>query len=173
MDVFIRHENPADYDAIKQVNDLAFGQAGEGLLVEQLRMNSAFIPKLSLVAEVEGKVLGHILFYPLVIKGKAENFETLSLAPMSVLPEYQNLGIGSLLVKYGLERVQELKHDSVIVLGHEQYYPRFGFQKASKWQITCAYDVPDNAFMAIELAERALENKAGMVIFPKEFDSLI
>ena len=88
---------------------------------------------------------------------------------MAVIPEYQRKGIESKLIKKGIEKAKELGFDSIIVLGHEDYYPKFGFERASKWNIRCPFEVPDEAFMAIELTEKALEGKAGTVKYPDEF----
>ena len=91
------------------------------------------------------------------------------LAPIAVIPELQKQGIGGKLIKKGIKKAKELEFDSIIVVGHKDYYPKFGFQKASQWGMKCPFEVPDEAFMAIELIVKALENKAGVVHFPQEF----
>ena len=88
---------------------------------------------------------------------------------MAILPEFQGLGVGSELIKEGMEKAKELGFNSIIVLGHKDYYPKFGFKKASRWKIKCPFKVPDEAFMAIELSDGALEDKAGIVVYPDEF----
>ena len=98
-------------------------------------------------------------------------FASLALAPMAVLPEYQNKGVGSQLVRTGLMQAGSMDHKSVIVLGHPEYYPRFGFAPASRWQIKPPFDVPDEAFMALELKEGALKDVCGVVEYPKAFTS--
>ncbi|WP_455367207.1 GNAT family N-acetyltransferase, partial [[Eubacterium] cellulosolvens] len=113
-------------------------------------------------------IVGHILFSKIKIRGEKDH-ETLALAPMAVLPKFQKQGIGGKLIREGLNKARELGFDSVIVLGHNEYYPRFGFERASKWNITCPFEVPDEAFMAIELNPGALSVKAGIVEYPKEF----
>ncbi len=90
----IRPEIPKDYEQITKINDLAFNQPNEGLMISTLRKNKKFISELSLVVEIDSKVVGHILFFPLNIISEEKRFEVLSLAPMAVLPEYQNKGIG-------------------------------------------------------------------------------
>ena len=95
--------------------------------------------------------------------------ESLALAPMAVIPEFQKQGIGTKLIKKGIEQAKELGFDSIVVLGHKEYYPKFGFIRASNWSIKCPFEVPDEAFMAIELTERAFEDKAGTVKYPDEF----
>jgi predicted N-acetyltransferase YhbS len=169
MNILIRKESPDDYLQITKVNDLAFGQENEGILINQLRESSIFIPDLSLVAEKDNEVVGHILYYPIYIIGGGIKHQTLSLAPMAVTPKYQKQGIGTLLVKDGLEIAKDLGIDSVIVLGHPEYYPRFGFKPASDWKISAPFDIPDGAFMAMELIPDSLNEKAGIVEYPQEY----
>ncbi len=180
MPLNIRPETPSDYPGITEVNDLAFGQPAEGKLVEKLRRNPKFVPELSLVAEIGGKILGHILFFSVVVKSEAgdkgpegyEEHETLSLAPLSVLPEFQKQGIGGRLIKEGLETCKKLGYGSVIVLGHPEYYSSFGFEPASKWGIKDPFGAPEEAFMALELKEGALEGISGVVEYPEEFSDV-
>ncbi|MFC2129428.1 GNAT family N-acetyltransferase [Bacteroidota bacterium] len=172
--VLIRKETPDDYNSVYAVNKSAFEQENESRLVDQLRRSEVFIPGLSLVAELEGQIIGHILLTSLKILDKEGlTHDSISLAPMSVLPEFQNMGIGSELVKEGLKKAGELGFGSVIVIGHDKYYPRFGFEPASKWNIFCPFDVPDEVFMALELIPGALENVSGTVLYPKEFDDAL
>ncbi|MBD3184578.1 GNAT family N-acetyltransferase [Candidatus Poribacteria bacterium] len=168
MNIVIRKEKEKDYKNIFKVNKLAFGQEDESRLVEQIRSTDNFIPDLSLVAEVDNNIVGYILFSKIKILGSSI-FDTLALAPMAVLPKFQGLGIGSELIKEGMEKAKELGFNSIIVLGHKDYYPKYGFKKASGWKIKCPFEVPDEAFMAIELSDKALEDKAGIVVYPDEF----
>lgn len=172
MNLKIRPETYEDYSKITEVNDLAFGQKNEGLLVEKLRMTESFIPELSLVAEFENEIVGHILFYPITINSNDKKYNSLALAPMSVLPQYQNEGIGAKLVIDGLDLAKKLNHKSVIVLGHPEYYPKLGFEPASKWNIRAPFEVPDNAFLALELIPNELKNRSGIVEYPKEFNEV-
>jgi predicted N-acetyltransferase YhbS len=159
-----------DYVSISEVNDLAFSQKNEGRLILALRKTQEFIPELSLVAEVGGKVVGHILFYPIKIKNNDASYDSLCLAPMAVLSEYQRQRIGSQLVKEGLKRARDLGFKSVIVLGHAAYYPRFGFEPASRWGIRPPFEVPDDVFMALELVKDGLKDIHGAVEYPPEFN---
>ena len=169
----IRQENKGDYNEVFEVNKLAFGQDNEANLVDLLRKSNAFIPELSLVAILDNKIVGHILFTKIQIENEDKSkTESLALAPMAVRPEFQNKGIGGQLIKHGLEKARELQHKSVIVLGHEHYYPKFGFVPADKWSIKSPYDVPRNAFMALELVTDGLKNANGLVKYPKEFDTV-
>jgi predicted N-acetyltransferase YhbS len=169
MNILIRSETEEDYEEITRLHDMAFKQTNEGKLVENLRKTPRFISELSLVAEYEDKIVGHILLYPIKINTNKRKCDSLALAPMSVHPDYQNKGIGGKLIKKGLKKAKELGFRSVIVLGHSEYYPRFGFKAASKWGIYAPFDVPDDVFFGIELTENALQNCSGTVEYPKEF----
>ncbi len=168
MEIRIRQEVKEDYKRVYEINEMAFGQENESKLIEKIRRGPNFVPELSLVAEKDNEIVGHILFSKIKIVGESE-FETLMLAPIAVIPELQKQGVGGKLIKKGIEKAKELEFDSIIVVGHKDYYPKFGFQKASQWGVQCPFEVPDGAFMAIELTEKALENKAGVVLFPQEF----
>lgn len=166
----IRKETREDYESIDEVNRQAFEQEFEGQMIRKIREGKNFIPELSLVASDETDIMGHILFSKIKIQGEKE-YETLALAPIAVKPQYQQKGIGKKLVRAGLKKAKDLGFGSVIVLGHSDYFPQFGFQKASQWKIKCSFDVPDEAFMAIQLIPGDLEDKSGTVIYPKEFDA--
>ncbi|MFH1941183.1 MAG: N-acetyltransferase [bacterium] len=171
--ITIRAETKEDYLRITEINDLAFGQPNEGKLVEKLRLTERFIPELSLVAEIEGVVVGHILLYPITIRSGKVQHDTLSLGPMSVMPNFQRSGIGSIMVIRGLQTAKALGHESVIVIGHPDYYPRFGFKRTVGWGIRSPFDVPDEAFMALELKPNALRDKSGIVQYPKTFEDAV
>ena len=171
--VMIRAEKREDIDAIHLVNRLAFGLEDEAFLVRRIRESSGFIPELSLVAEKDSRVVGHILFSRIHIETSAGDVKALSLAPMAVLPVFQNSGIGSQLVRIGLERCRELGNTIVVVIGHPEYYPRFGFVPARKEGLDLQFPVPDEAFMVCKLAPDALEGIKGMVKYPPEFEDVI
>src|SRR5919106_673706 len=145
----IRPEEARDSHAIRRVNELAFGGPIEANLVDALRDADAVI--LSLVAEVAGSVVGHILFSAVTIETAAGEVTALGLAPMAVHPEHQHRRIGSQLVEEGLRELQRRGYEAVVVLGHPDYYPRFGFARASGFGLRCAIQCPDEAFIAIEL----------------------
>ena len=162
----IRDETPEDYEAVYRVNALAFGQEGEAALVERLR---GACPHLSLVAVEGGRVVGHIFFSPVTVESDDAAFEAVGLAPMAVLPELQNQGVGSQLVRRGLEECARRGHEVVFVLGHPDYYPRFGFTPAGAKGLTCEYPAPDEAFMVAELRPGALAGRTGLVRYRPEF----
>jgi len=168
--ITIRPETAEDYAAIREVNLLAFGQEIEPRLVEALRESPDFIPELSLVAIEGGQVVGHILFSPMVIETKDGAVPALTLAPLAVRPEFQNQGIGSQLVRRGIERCRTLGQRIVVVVGHPTYYPRFGFSPARARGLEAPFPVPDEAFMVLELAPGALDGVAGMVKYPPAFE---
>ncbi|MCO4292028.1 N-acetyltransferase [Solitalea sp. MAHUQ-68] len=173
MRVIIKQESVDNIKAIYEINRLGFGQDNEAKLVDLLRNSNAFVPELSLVAFVDDQLVGHILFSKITIVDDHQNeFENLGLAPMAVKPDYQKQGIGGLLIKNGLEKARELNYKSVIVLGHEHYYPRFGFAPASRWNIKAPFDVPSEVFMAIELVTDGLKGISGTVKYPKEFEGV-
>lgn len=173
MKVKIRKETQSDYSDVYNLNKVAFKQDVESKLIELLRKSSAFIPELSIVAIINNNIVGHILFTNIIVKGEDGNeYNSLALAPMSVIPKYQAKGIGGQLIKHGLNTAKKLGFKSVIVLGHKDYYPKFGFEAASQWNIKAPFDVPDDVFMAIELVENGLRGISGVVKYPKEFEEV-
>ena len=168
----IRKETPNDHEQVRKILALAFGRENEGRLVERLRKSPRFVPELSLVAEIGDEIIGHILFFPIAVKSDGPQHSSLALAPVSVVPEYQGKGIGSQLITEGLKRAKELGYQSVIVPGHPEYYPKFGFKPASEWNIRAPFEVPDEAFLAIELEEDGLRGVSGTVEYPDEFNDV-
>lgn len=169
--ILVRQEKEADFSFVHEVNRLAFGQDDEADLVDSLRKNKdVFIPELSIVAVTDSEIVGHILFTRIkIINDRGSAHDSLALAPMAVNPRFQRRGIGKQLVKSGLEKAIKLGFSSVIVLGHEDYYPTFGFKPAHEWNIKAPFDVPENVFMGIELIPGALKGVEGFVKYPKEF----
>jgi putative acetyltransferase len=167
MNIKIRKEKKADFLDVHRLSQSAFGQDNESKLIDLLRKLEAFIPNLSLVASVDSKVVGHILFSKIKIIDDAGNaHESLALAPMAVDPAVQRRGIGNELIRHGLDKARKLGHRSVIVLGHEHYYPKFGFIPAVNWKIKAPFDVPENILMGVE---DGLKELTGTVHYPKEF----
>ena len=164
--VNIRIETENDLPAIREVNLSAFPTSEEAELVDRLRRDA--LPLISLVAELDGCVLGHILFTPVELPVQSSP-PAMGLAPMAMLPEHQNLGTGSALVWSGLQACRELGAPAVFVLGHPEFYPRFGFIPASRFGLKCEYDAPDEAFMALELISGALLEANGVVKFHPDF----
>lgn len=165
--MIIRSEREEDHPQVRRVVEMAFGQPQEADLVEALRRDAR--PYISLVAVVGTEIAGHIFFSPVTIHSEDSVFEAVGLAPLSVLPEYQNKGIGSALTRAGLEECSRAGREVVVVLGHPNYYPRFGFRPASLKGITCEYDVPDDHFMVAELSEGALAGRRGLAKYHPAF----
>lgn len=160
----IRLENPEDYAQVFQVNLLAFETQAEANLVDKLRQAQ---PYISLVAEIGKKIVGHIFFSPMFFECGKTDF--LGLAPMAVLPEFQNQGIGSQLVREGLRIAAQEGATAVFVLGHKDYYPRFGFEVAKTRGFSCEYPVPDELFMVLELQQGSLTGKQGLIKYSPQF----
>jgi len=168
--LIVREERETDIHKVYDLNSAAFETNAEASLVDSLRNEcSRFI---SLVAEQDSQVIGHILFTPVELYGSNSELDLMGLAPMAVLPEYQNMGIGSKLVEEGLRQCNTKGVDAVFVLGHPQYYPKFGFVPADRFGIKCEYDVPDEAFMVIEIKSGILNGKVGTVRYNKTFEGL-
>ncbi len=167
----IRMERPEDREAVFTVNRTAFGGDFEPKLVDGLRKSPAFIPELSLVATVGGRVAGYILFIRLVIINGPAECPALGLAPLAVEPGRQNGGIGTALVRAGLAECARLGHSLVFVVGRPQYYGRFGFVPARARGFEVAFPVPDDAFMVTELVPGAMAGVSGQVKHPIVFNS--
>ena len=168
--MIIRQETHKDFKAVFNLIEEAFktekySDHKEQFLVERLRKSAAFIPELSLVAEIDGKIVGHIL----ITKLKINEFDSLALAPVSVLPEFQGKGIGGKLIIESHKKAKELGYQSIVLLGHETYYPRFGYERADKYGIELPFEVPKENCMVIELTKNGLKGVSGMVVYPNEF----
>src|SRR5512139_3660671 len=166
----IRREEPTDIAAIRFVNEQAFGGTAEAHAIDQLRDRGA--ATLSLVATVGDRVVGHLFFSPVTIESSDRSWPGLGLAPLSVLPDYQRQGIGTALMNAGLEECRRLGHERVVVLGHPDYYPRFGFVTARPRGINNEYNAPEEAFMILELRPGALTGVTGMARYQPEWNGV-
>ena len=168
--MIIRQETPGDESAIYLINEQAFGRVDEADLVDLLRANDKIL--LSLVAVVDGRITGHALFTSMTLKTATGSYPIVGLGPVAVLPDRQRQGVGSHLIETGLDLLRERGETAVLVLGHSSYYPRFGFVRASQFGIQSSYDVPDEAFMALELQDGVLNSRAGVAYYQPEFDGV-
>lgn len=168
----IRGEQPEDRDAIGCVHCKAFGGDDEARLVTELRALDEFDPDLSLVALEGDSAVGHILLSLVRIVRPEGELEALSLAPMAVIPERQRRGVGGSLIRTGLDACRRKGHSIVIVLGHPEYYPRFGFEPASRYGVMSRFDVPYDTFM-LQILDPAMRDRdiRGCVQYPKPFDA--
>ena len=159
----IGDERAGDEAAIRRVTTEAFGQPDEAEIIDALREHCT--NRLSLVALDGDDVVGHILFTPATL----EHVEGMGLAPMAVLPDRQREGIGSKLVRRGLDELRERDYPFVIVLGHPEYYPRFGFERASARGIRCKWEASGEAFMILVFDEAAMAGVSGLAHYRSEF----
>ena len=164
--VQIQEERDDDLPGIRELNKRAFGQEQEANIVDALRSNGGSL--LSLVAIASDVLVGHIMYSPLSVGEIAGA----GLGPMAVLPEYQRLGIGSQLVETGNQILKDNGCPFVIVVGHPNYYPRFGFTPASAHGITCEWEVPDNVFMLLVLDKMKMRGVSGLAKYRHEFSSV-
>lgn len=165
----IREETDHDLDAIRSINTEAFESPAEASLVDALRVQAN--PVVSLVAIEADVVVGHILFSPVTLPDRPD-VTLMGLAPMAVAKDKQRSGIGSGLVEAGLAKCRKLNVDAVVVLGHPEYYPRFGFTPSTQFGFKSEYDVPDEVFMALELRPGALSGCSGQVRYHAAFGEL-
>jgi putative acetyltransferase len=162
----IRYETPADADDVRKVNELAFEGLAEARIIESLR---GLPGSISMVATTDGRVVAHIFFTPVEIEGAKSSTRVAGLGPMAVLPGQQRAGVGSALVRAGIDACRRQGYAAIVVLGHPAYYPRFGFRPAGRWGLTCEYPAPPEAFMALELDAGALDSQGGLVRYRPEF----
>jgi len=165
----IRVEEKNDCAAVHTLNSSAFETSAEANLVDALRKEAE--PIISLVAEEDNKIVGHIMFSPVTLSGNPD-VNIMGLAPMAVNPKYQRKGIGSALVNAGLEQCKEVGFNAVVVLGHPGYYPRFGFKPSSQFDIECEYDVPEGVFMVMELLPGYLHGMSGIIRYHEAFSNV-
>lgn len=176
MNIQIRKENKEDYKVVFNLIQNAFEKEKmsdhrEQYLVERLRNTDAFIPELSIVAEINQQIVGYILLTKIkIISETSEVTESLAMAPVAVLQEYQEKGIGGQLIQAAHQKAKALGFHSVVLLGHANYYPRFGYKMAKTYGIRLPFEVPDENCMAIELIENGLKDVSGTVQYPKAFE---
>ena len=170
--VHIRSEEPADYAAIRTVSEKAFGQQAEAKLVDALREAGDLLLSLVAVESESDAVVGHIAFSRLKIVADGKQVAGVSLAPMAVLPTHQRQGIGAQLVREGVRQCAERGESIVIVVGHPQYYPRFGFSSQLAETLQPPFEVPAEAWMALSLRPDATDDVAGRVEYAAAFAAL-
>lgn len=170
MTLKIRPETAADANQVFAVEVAAFERPDEAQLVQQLQQSK--VETLSLVALLDDEVVGHILFSPVTVKNDEGEFTAVALGPVAVSPNRQNKGIGSELCRAGLVTCKQAGYELAFVLGHANYYPRFGFAPSAPLGLRCQFDVPDEVFMVAELVPGALQNKRGTVYYHPLFSEV-
>jgi putative acetyltransferase len=163
--LLIRAEQVRDREHVRSVNEAAFGRSDEADLIDRLRAEGAVLA--SLVAQIDSQIVGHILFSRMTVETPQGSVAAVSLAPMAVLPDHQGHQVGSQLVRHGLAELRDAGERIVIVLGHKEYYPRFGFSPEKARNLASPF--PPEAFMALELADHALAAVRGSVRYPSAF----
>lgn len=171
MRLLIRKEQERDFDEIYRLNYESFDQKDEAELIDELRENNGVI--ISLVALLSNLLAGHILYAPCQITSHNTTLTGAALGSMAVLPEYQNKGIGKELVKESIEIISEAGYPFITVLGHPEYFPKFGFEPAKKHGLQFQWNVPDNVFMGLILDKERMSNIRGTVYYRPEFSKLI
>lgn len=176
MEIKLRQENPADHFALAEAiiasyKDVGYSNHREQLMVERLRNSNSFVPELSIVAENEyGEIIGHIMLTKIHIENQGVFGEALTLAPLSIVPAYQNKGIGSKLVMESHRVAKDLGFKFIAVLGHPNYYPKFGYELTSKYEIGLPIKITESNSMIISLAGSSFsEIRGGRIIYADEF----
>lgn len=168
--MIIRREEPQDSAAIRFVNKQAFGGSAEANAIEALRDRGA--ASLSLVAVIADQIVGHLFFSPITIESPDRSWPGLGLAPLAVLPEHQRQGIGTALMNAGLAECRRLGCERLIVLGHPDYYPRFGFERASQYGVRFEFEAPDEACLILALQPGALDGVSGVAKYQPEWSGV-
>ena len=169
--VTIREERAGDIAAIRAVNETAFGRPQEVELIDALRKNHGVL--LSLVATLHGQMVGHIIYSPVTVGVEGKSVIGAGLGPMAVLPEFQRRGIGGKLIEAGNRKLHERGCPFIVVLGHPEYYPRFGFKAAAVYGLKCQWDVPADVFMVIVTHRTKMTGISGVVRYRPEFSNLM
>jgi putative acetyltransferase len=169
VQLLIRAEEPRDWVAVHAVNVAAFGRPAEANLVDALRAQAQLY--VSLIAEVDDTIVGHIMFSPVSLSGH-EGLGIMGLAPLAVAPEHQRKGVGVALVRTGLDQCTGLGFGAVVVLGHPDYYHRFGFSSSARFGIGCNYQVAEDAFMVVELQAGFLRGASGTIKYHTAFSDV-
>ena len=168
QEVIVRAEAPEDVKAIDVVNLSAFQGEAEARLVSAIRASDEFVPDLSLVAEINGRIVGHLLLSKVTLQHDGTGRAVLALGPMSVVPSQSHRGIGSALIQAAISRARDMRYTAIVVAGQPEYYERFDFQPAETWGLTSNLRLPADGLTAMELLPGALKG-GGEVVYPAPF----
>jgi predicted N-acetyltransferase YhbS len=174
MQIKVRPETIEDASTIDKVillayESISYSDHTEHIMVHRLRESEAYLPQLSLVAEIADQIVGHIMLTSVVIKGKGKSFPSLALAPLSVLPAFQKRGVGTALVNQAHARARHLGFSSIIVVGIPGYYPKFGYSPLSTYDIKVPFKIREENCFIISLTPDALSGVSGLVEYPREW----
>lgn len=169
--MIIRTESVKDIEEVYQLNVLAFGnREDESKLVERIRSSEHFVPELSIVAEIENEIVGHVLLSRATVEDQEKKSVVIVLAPIAVKPNYQRQGVGSRLIEEGIRRCRDLGYGAILLIGHPEYYPRLGFKSARKFGLELKqFEVPDDVFMVYEVENGKLLEIKGELKYPESF----
>lgn len=169
--MIFRTESVNDFEAVYQLNVLAFGnREDESKLIERIRNSEQFVPELSIVAEIENEIVGHVLLSRATVEDQEKQSVVIVLAPIAVKPNLQRQGVGSGLIEEGIRRCRDLGYSAILLIGHPDYYPRFGFEPARKYGLELKqYEVPDDVFMVYEVENGKLLEIKGELKYPESF----
>ncbi|BFT72175.1 GNAT family N-acetyltransferase [Paenibacillus sp. P36] len=167
----IRSEEMKDHQAVYQLNVEAFGhREDEAQLVERIRASEGFIPELSIVAEMNHQIVGHILLSKAHVVDEDKEHEVIALAPIAVKPDFQKQGVGAQLILEGIRKTKDLGYGAIFLIGHPSYYPKFGFVPARTFGFELKqFQVPDEVFMVCEIIEGYLKDWSGELRYPDSF----
>lgn len=169
--MIIRTENGSDFEKVYKLNFQSFGnREDESRLIERIRKSEGFVPELSLVAEKDGEIVGHLLLSKAIVENQDEKHTVIVLAPIAVHPAYQKQGVGTRLIEEGKKRCEALGYRLILLIGHPEYYPRLGFQPARRFGLELKqFEVPDEVFMVYEVEKEALHKIKGELKYPAAF----
>lgn len=169
MEISLRHEFATDYQSIKQIYYKSFGRDDEARAIEGLRTYMRYIAEFSLIAEMENRIVGHCLFFPVRIVRNHIKFASLALAPICVHPEYYGENIETRLLEAGISIAEEIGCTSILAIGSWEFFSKFGFELAQKWNIKACFNVPEQYFLVKELKENGgLAGISGIAHYPEE-----
>jgi len=171
--MIIRTERETDFDVIDRIHDSAFGHSVESALIRRLRASSGFVKDFSLVAECDGKVVGHVLFTHVTVESPVKSSPAVILAPLAVFSDYRGVGAGTALVAEGIRRTREAGYTLMLVYGHRFYEKKFGFTLAHEQGIFRPNPMPNAPVRMLPLTEGGADGVSGVIKYPKEFRPLI
>lgn len=171
--MIIRTETEKDFEVIDKIHDSAFGHDWESALIRRLRAREDYIKDFSLVAEIDGEVVGHVLFTHVTVESPVKSTPAVILAPLAVFKDYRGAGAGTALVAEGIKRARKAGYGLMLVYGHRFYEKKFGFTLAHEQGIFRPNPMPNAPVRMLPLTENGAEGVSGVIKYPVEFRPLI